>query len=373
MKNFLLIILMFLIAFPLAAQDRFGKGYIITDGNETLRGLLRYDTDSELATRVYFKPGPNAVAKRFSPGEVKAFGFDNGRIFERKAMISLRETPAEAFIDTSYVFAKNLVRGKIDLFVRRYPNRNRPHIFLTNNEIEQTVHLKKPGEDELTGLNGRAVPGKNFAYLEKLAWIKNPSANRRNVNRIPFSERKIKKDILQYNQIFEEEYPVHKYSEERRNEFSVLAGIPFQSSGGVHFRTGIYRNRTNVERTSNFSFMQGIVYHHREHDHREVPSTGTISYDYRSQFLNFIPLGVNFHGNSRLIQPYGYIGAGISLAMLRNRSFENFADQGTEISYEVQPTINIGMGAKIKLGSTFLVTEFTPTTNGFFVNLGLSL
>lgn len=373
MKNLLLFFIIFLGSLSLAAQSGFEKGYIVTSENETIRGMLQAGTDAELATQIVFKTGPNGTAKAYSPEEVSSFGFDNGRRFERMPVIYLKETAAETSLDTSYIFAKNLVQGKIDMYVRRFPNRPKPHIFLTNRRTEDTVHLKRPGRNELLGMDGRALKDRNFLYMEKLEWIKDPSANFNNPERIKYSEKRIKKHILKYNQQFEEEFPVHKYSEEINNEFTLLAGIPFQYSGELHFRTGLYRNKINVERTSNFSFMQGIVYHHRDDDQREIPSSGAISYDYRWQHLNIIPVGVNFHGNSKRIRPYGYAGLGVAVSMIRHRSFENFTDMGSETRYEVMPTINVGMGVKFRVGSNYAVAELTPTFNGIFANLGFSL
>ncbi len=59
--------------------------------------------------------------------------------------------------------------------------------------------------------------------------------------------------------------------------------------------------------------------------------------------------------------------------MLTNRVIENSVNTGNETQFAFLPTLNAGLGLKIKAGNTFVITELTPTINNIFLNVGISL
>lgn len=367
MKFFILFILS-IAAIPFAsAQDTFVPGFIITEEQDTINGYLLEKTDAELARKVIFKREKKGISKTYKPAELLGFGFDNSRIFRKMATIL---SPEE---DTTYVFAKNLVKGKIDLYVLRYANQNNPDIFLINNNTSARVELSRPESRRFFRKNGKIYSPFNFSYVSKLRLIKGDSSAFDARSYPKYSERRIKNDILNYNRAHANEYPIEVYKEELKFNYDFLAGIPVSSSVELHFRVGVYRNKSRVERTTNFSVMQGIVYHHWSKDENQVPVIQEGNSNYRWQFLNVIPLGINFHGNSKIVQPYGYAGVGFGVALMNDHIIGNGEIQGEETKFWFSPTLNFGVGAKIRLGRTFLITELTPTINGLFWNAGFSL
>lgn len=367
-KNTFLILVIFFAVSPILAQN-FEPGYIVTSENDTLRGSIKNETDANLSTKVFFKKEGGMVEK-YTTGDLLAFGFSNGRTFERQVVTTF--TPEGT--DSTFVFAKNLIRGKIDLYVLRFPHRFKPDIFLSNNTTNKTVYLPKPVKREIIGKDGKKYNGRDYRYAGNLDLIKAESSPASNSKPIRFSENSIKKDIIAYNENFQQEYPVKVYEEEVKYGYDLLVGIPIKTLNGFHFRTGLYRNKSLVERTHNFTFMQGIVYHHWSNEDTEPPGFKNGSSNFKWQLLNVIPLGLKFHGDHKNIQPYGYAGVGLAVGMLTDQVVEDYVFNGDRsTSIFLLPTFNVGLGLRVRVGKTYLITEFTPTINGVFLNVGLSI
>lgn len=363
---FILVMIFFAVS-PLLAQN-FEPGYIITSENDTLRGSIKDETDANLSSKIFFK-NEEGIVKKYGPGDLLGFGFSNGRTFEKQAITSL--TPEGT--DSIFVFAKNLIRGKIDLFVLRFPHRFKPDIFLSNNSTNKTVHLSKPEKREIIGKDGKKYTGMDYRYAGNLGLIKGKKTTTDNKKPPRFSEKKIMKDILNYNEDFQQEYPLKVYEEEVKYHYDLLVGLPIQSADGLRFRAGIYRNKSKVERTRNFNFMQGVVYNHWRNEAKALPEFENGTSIFGLQLLNFIPMGLNYHGDSKNVQPYGYAGVGFAVGMLTGHVVENNIYTGTKNTYTFLPTLNLGMGLRVRVGKTYLITEFTPTLNGAFLSLGISI
>lgn len=359
MKRSLFLILSILWYLQGYGQDIFNEGYIITLEQDTISGLIYERSDAELAKQVKFKRSGEDVVRKFRPSDLLGFGI-NGRNFERMAVVNKRRSTN----DTSYIFAKNILRGKIDLFVRRHIQKNRPDIFLINNRTGEEVFLHRSKSSEMS---------KNDLedFLNK---FKNDSTLAESSFALKYSEEKVRREILKYNKGFSGDFPLHVYEEKVEKGIDILIGIPVTSTGGVHFRAGAYYNRSNIERSSNFSIIHGLVYHHWSKV--EIKFPGTLrdgEPNQKWQLLNLIPIGIHYHGNNRIIRPYGYLGVGVALLRETNKVVENYIETGEKIRLTPFPTINTGIGAKIKIGEHFLITEITPTINNIFFNVGFSI
>lgn len=361
MKFYFFLILSLVAITEIVAQSILEPGYIITKEKDTLHGFILEKTDAELAEKVLFKPDKNSVLKTYKSNELLGFGFDQGRVFEQIPI----KISAE---DTSFVFVKRVVEGKIDLLVRRYPHQNNPDIFLSGNN--QTLAFPNFQKRRFKGRDSTRYSRSEF--VQELNLFKVDSSFIQSILSLKkFSERRIRKEVIKYNRKFQDRNPVKIYREEVRYNYDVLVGMPVNSSEELHFRVGVYCHKSRIERTTNFSFMQGLVYHHLSN---KVPSLlADENSSYRWQFLNVIPLGVNFHGNTKLVQPYGYAGLGFGVIMDETTGINKVEQRETEPNFQFLPTLNIGIGLKLRLGKTSLITELTPTINSLFWNVGISL
>jgi hypothetical protein len=297
------------------------------------------------------------------------FGFSTGRIFERMLYV----TKSEATKDTSYVFAKRLIKGKIDFYVWRHSKINSKDFFLVNNESEKKAHIKKPTKNKIN-VDGKTYNKSDNKYKRDLVYVKNDkSQDSQYNNNLKYGEKPIGKDIIAFNTNFQEDYPMEKYQEPIEYKYTILAGTPFRlNSEELHFRVGVYRDKTFVEKTNKLSFVAAVVYHHWSEDEIWDKKYQNGTSNYRWQMLNVIPFGIRFQSNSKKIIPYAYAGVGAAVLMKTDYVIKNYENIGSEKDFVFVPTVNVGVGLKYKVKSNYILTEVTPTINGLFFNVGYS-
>ncbi len=353
MKN-LVLLLFVILSVPVTAQNIFSPGYIVGD---TLRGLILEKSDAEMSRRIVFKSSEEADIQKHSTRTLSAFGFDSGRQFERMAILP---KPGKGE-DTTFVFAKNMLRGQTDVFVGRPIQKRHPEIFFRNNSSNFSTQIYRSRD-------AQALEMEEFLslYYNKPDSLLHPLAVR-------LQEKKLLRKIAEYNILHSAYFPDSLYREKIANDWIFLAGIPIDyRKEAIHFRGAVYFSRTNTERTPNFSSIHGIIYHHWERKDIEILETQQyVGMNTKWQMLNFIPIAIKFQGSSGNFKPYGYIGAGMAVVREKNIYTEDVTNKRDQVSWRFLPTFNSGIGIQTRLGKNFLVTELTPTLNNLFLNIGL--
>src|SRR5690606_11984110 len=153
----------------------------------------------------------------------------------------------------------------------------------------------------------------------------------------------------------------------------VLAGVPVQFATGLsNYRAALYFNRTKPERSTGYVITRGIIYNHHVIERTFPADFRKGSMSYKAQMLNLVPFAIKFQGSSKILQPYGYAGAGLAILKATDLLVKDFQENGTDTNYYFLPTLNIGVGARLKIGPTWLLAEITPTIQGIFLNTGIS-
>jgi hypothetical protein len=176
--------------------------------------------------------------------------------------------------------------------------------------------------------------------------------------------------IDSYNDYFSKEIPNYFYTERKtiKHEFSI--GMPFYY--GITdrdfksvFRFSYYRNKSFPERSQSMSSMQGVSY-------QFVRYNDAWGNRPNIQVLSLIPLCLKIHSSYGTIRPYGYCGFGLCFIRM-----PYYSAKSKEINYDVVycPTMNLGVGAQLKLGSKYINLELTPSLlmQNVFINVGVSL
>mgnify|MGYP003503541858 FL=1 len=88
--------------------------------------------------------------------------------------------------------------------------------------------------------------------------------------------------------------------------------------------------------------------------------------------LNLIPIGIKYQTSPKRITPYGYIGVGAAIIYMKDYVIYEYEITGTEDQIVITPTVNVGVGAKIRINSNYILTEITPALNAIFFNIGYS-
>ena len=361
LKN-ILVLLFGSFSLAITAQTSWEPGYIIFAEKDTIPGFILERTDAEMAHGIKFKRDEETKPRVYNAEELAGFGLKNGRIYESHSLVDSKGK-------RMFVFAKSLVQGKIDLFAWRHPQRFQPDFFAVNNSSGKIVYLKKPVKKEILA-DGKYYNRRDKIYLSNLKLVKGDSITAD----IRFSEKLIQKEITNFNQHYKNEFPVKVHEERLKNSIDIMAGLPLQVfSASSIFRIAAYYNTIKPERSTRFIITRGIIYNQRVIK-RVFPSDfkdGSMSY--KLQILNLIPLAVKFQGDSKIFQPYGYAGGGIAVIRETSVLVKDYENNGIKAHIFPLPTINLGIGARLKLGPAYLITELTPTITGIYLNTGISL
>ena len=90
------------------AQDKFVKGYYVTNNGDTVHGMLEYR--GVYRKDVNFSASPKGTVQKLTPKEVAAFGFDSGSTYVRY------NHPTKENLDEDSIFVKPILRGEIDVY-----------------------------------------------------------------------------------------------------------------------------------------------------------------------------------------------------------------------------------------------------------------
>ena len=94
----------------LLCQENFKSGFIVKNGNDTVRGLVRNDIEEKLTKQVIFK-STNGTIETYLPQDIESFGFDGGNLFRVVKYID----PTDDYSGKEQ-FAKLLFDGINDLY-----------------------------------------------------------------------------------------------------------------------------------------------------------------------------------------------------------------------------------------------------------------
>jgi hypothetical protein len=363
--------LLTMIIFRMSAQDNaLVSGYIVMLNKDTIHGLILDKTDTDLRELVFFKKNAADSLKSFSSTQLLGFGFENGRIFEKFAYIINKQ-------DTIRVFAKRLIKGKIDAFELKPLKGGDPMFFLVNNSTGRKVQLEPPVQEVVTDKSGKQVVVEYRRYLMALSTVKaNSTSNVAPESDFRYSRRRILQNITTYNTAFQPEFPLKKYTERKTVSYDFSLGSPMAFDRMKNeFRLAVYRNLRYPEDSRSFSFFMGISYRYYSD-----PTSAVISHrdgfdTKHAHFLSFIPAGMQFQRKSGLIKPYFYGGMGLMLNMETIQKIEDFQPAGIENYSKFFLAVNIGTGLKFKINKHNFFVEVTPAIlfSGFFLNVGYSL
>jgi hypothetical protein len=96
------------------AQTDFRPGYIITNNNDTIKGLIDYRGDSRNSQICVYKENESTASKEYLPGQIKAYRFLESKYYVSKNILAdgLKKD----------LFLEFLVNGIADLYYYRGPN-----------------------------------------------------------------------------------------------------------------------------------------------------------------------------------------------------------------------------------------------------------
>jgi hypothetical protein len=108
MKFFCALLFVIVLSQQVNAQDKYGKGYYVTNNGDTLKGYVQHR--SVYRRDVNFRSSGKGSVQKLTTKEVAAFGFDGGASYLRVNHPTSENTAGDS------VFVKPMIKGAIDLY-----------------------------------------------------------------------------------------------------------------------------------------------------------------------------------------------------------------------------------------------------------------
>ncbi|HRG37648.1 MAG TPA: hypothetical protein PK289_03875 [Bacteroidia bacterium] len=345
-------------------------GYVITNQNDTLRGFIKENVDKELVKFIFFaKEKDNSKLVKYERAQLKEFGFNNGRIFEK---LSVKEFIIKDSVEVEY-FAKRILTGKILAYIIEGA-RKETELLLKNQTTGKMVHLKKPEMYEAVGSDGTSVFSSDRKYLQHIALVKKDSPNDSvKQDNFKYSTKKIIRHVKKYDLSYKDRFPTHRYKEQVQIAFGVLGGTrliapPVSRDRMLYGAYGLsaFIDYTPIEHTRRVAFTQGISYSKVNRFRKMDDTYYNGYYFFHSQILSIYPLGIKFQATRGSITPYIYMGVGM-MYIKNNGVYWNDREKEFKIGF------NMGGGLKIKIVSKlYVITELNfKNVEGFYANGGI--
>ncbi len=125
---FLIVSICLVAANSLYGQSEFRPGYIINPDQDTIYGQIKGNSEARNARTCVFRSGDDADQTRFSPDDIRAYRFTNGKYYV--------STTVEEDGEKKQVFLEYLVNGMANLYYLKEEN-------------SETYYIQKDGEDAL--------------------------------------------------------------------------------------------------------------------------------------------------------------------------------------------------------------------------------
>lgn len=210
------------------AQNNYKSGYLITNENDTIRGLINLRTNKMNAKVCEFKQTEADNSKVYYPGDIAGYRFtDEGRFYITK------DIEIDSILRT--VFIEYLLQGTMNLY---FYSDNLDYYFFEDEKGKQTYITNKPG-DKRTDRGDVKYKGIMF-YL-----FKDTDLVAQEAYKTPFNRESIKKLTKKYHEEMctSGEQCIEFEAKKEKNiidvKYSLYVGIGFQSYSFVDTKLNI--------------------------------------------------------------------------------------------------------------------------------------
>jgi len=217
----LAILLTFAFSKLIFSQSDFRKGFVITQDNDTLYGLVNYRESIKKYKVCEFKVSEDQEVKNYFPEDIKAYRFINDKYFVTKE-ITLENNVKEK------VFFEVLVQGKVTLY--KYlesffiEKDGGEYIKLTNERVLVTI-----GDAEYYKNSNKYIGVLSYLLLSDCKQLK------KKINSLEYKERGLTELIQSYNACMEGSSISFKENKSwLKTEFGLVAGI---NSSKISFKS----------------------------------------------------------------------------------------------------------------------------------------
>jgi hypothetical protein len=259
--------LLFIITITADAQDLYRKGFVITQANDTIRGLINDTEVSRNPVSIDFKETESSTTKSYSTKEIKAFATSRGVYFESHQFKYDADAPAkgessmlpdgyfasrspEKFANTE-CFLEVLVKGTFSLYKYHDLNDRIHFLILDKGKTQPEELLYRPFK-----ATGSTALNANESYKQQLVVISEARCPKikSQITNVPYREKNLARVVTSINECLGdvEKIPTvdSEKSETKKAKFGIVAE-PYISDPGFIVAAGGY---------SGLQFGGGISY-----------------------------------------------------------------------------------------------------------------
>ncbi|MBL7865121.1 MAG: hypothetical protein JNK10_09610 [Cyclobacteriaceae bacterium] len=161
-------------------QKGYLPGYVVQQSGDTVRGLLRFDSESRNASPCYFKQTEDAQPQTYTPGQITSFRFTNDAYFISRSI----GRSADVFLEV-------VIRSHMTLY--KFGD-----IFFL--EKADSAFFELSDDTEVLMVEGQNVRKKSRNYVRLLNLLMADCLEAtRKIPTIPFREKPLIKLVLLYN------------------------------------------------------------------------------------------------------------------------------------------------------------------------------
>ncbi len=157
-KRILFLYLTLYLTSNISAQSDFRKGFIITNNNDTVSGMIDFRGDISNSKRCVFKVGEYETPVEYNPQEIKGYRFIDDKFFISKT-VNLKGEKEQKFLEF-------LVDGIVDLYC--FSDVNGTYFFLEK-QGQDIVEISAPETEILE--NGVRYKIKDVKYIGRLKYM----------------------------------------------------------------------------------------------------------------------------------------------------------------------------------------------------------
>lgn len=414
-RQILLIVILILNVKPGWSQEKFRPGYIITTQQDTIQGLLRYKSAKTTWISCTFKKDGETVARDYSPAEISAYGFKEGKFYisktvmqdgvedevfleylirghasiyaladytgtryfaetKRDGMVELSEPERILHTDSGHFYAKSRHKGKLRYIMNSHPELM-PSIEKTELGSKQLIRLAKEYHELACPEESCIVFERQFKPV-KAEFTLNGGLSLRKLN---FTNRLVTDFSPGYNAGFTVNLRHLFFSDER---FSIETGISYSSNNKFTFKNSESNNESEMVTYND------KIYFINPFDDRYISDQyiRATKLDVQTMLsVVSVPLSLKYTFNSDKLRPSLGIGGVLSIVTSQNNDLEYhyFSEfigstfppvvggllAQASVSYKTGKSGFIGVGLKYQYESNMgNVNEFL-TLNTLFINL----
>jgi hypothetical protein len=246
MKKFFLTI-MLLIPLFVFGQKEYLPGFIITQQNDTIYGLVQSSTAKKMGKVCVFKT--SLGTEKFSPASIRGYQISGNKAFASKVIL-IKDEPVPVFLEY-------LVDGKADLL---YYKDKRGERFFIQNELDSLYELKNT-EIIWDGYFGKvAEERKEYLYTLKSVFNDNQEIQKK-IHQTPFEHKK----LIELTQLYHEKTCsdkaciVYEKDIKPRLVIGLTTGI-FQSNLSFVVKDDLYAFLNQENFQSRISFQTSMLF-----------------------------------------------------------------------------------------------------------------